>query len=348
MLLKTFLAKDMSHALAQVRAELGEEAVIIGTQKAKDGTLLVRAAIEKAEDIAAPPVPVGETLAPFDARYRDGLVARLRTAPSSNSTARLPFDRGQLLALLHRNRMPETLAPRLAAEAEKSGLSDLALALAAGLDKFLRAEPLPIQSGNAFLLTGPNGAGKTTVAAKLAAHARMAGIKTYFVATDLTGAGAMARLERFALHLDAEVIAAPTRTAMTAVVMKARADGGMIVADSAGFDPRATEAWRDFLNLADVDALEPVAVLSALTDSEEAADMATALEQLGAKRLIVTGLDLAKRRGTLAALAMGPLAIAQVTQSPFLADGLETLSPLALARSLMAAGSDGKQSEQAA
>ena len=54
MLLKTFLAKDMSHALAQVRAELGDEAVIIGTQKAKDGTLLVRAAVEEAQNRQLP------------------------------------------------------------------------------------------------------------------------------------------------------------------------------------------------------------------------------------------------------------------------------------------------------
>jgi flagellar biosynthesis protein FlhF len=69
--------------------------------------------------------------------------------------------------------------------------------------------------------------------------------------------------------------------------------------------------------------------------------VAEALSRLGATRLIVTGLDLVRRRGALTALAMSGLAIAQVTRSPFLADGLEPITPLALARLLIESGAAG-------
>jgi flagellar biosynthesis protein FlhF len=51
--------------------------------------------------------------------------------------------------------------------------------------------------------------------------------------------------------------------------------------------------------------------------------------------LIVTGLDLARRKGALVALACSGLGLEQVTASPYLADGFETLTPLALSRALL-------------
>ncbi len=53
---------------------------------------------------------------------------------------------------------------------------------------------------------------------------------------------------------------------------------------------------------------------------------------LGARRLIVTGLDIARRAGALLAAASQDLNLAYVTRSPFVAGGLETLTPLSLAR----------------
>ena len=49
MQLRTFLAKDMKAALASVRAEMGPEAVIVGSERAKGGGVMVRAALEEPE-----------------------------------------------------------------------------------------------------------------------------------------------------------------------------------------------------------------------------------------------------------------------------------------------------------
>src|SRR5215469_11168253 len=111
MLLRTFLAKDMREALATVRADMGPNAVIISSEKAKSGGVMVRAALDSDEDAAPEPEPVAEpvVIADFETQYRDGLLRRLR-GQGSGKTGRLAFDRGELLAALGHHRLPDGLA----------------------------------------------------------------------------------------------------------------------------------------------------------------------------------------------------------------------------------------------
>lgn len=345
MRLKTFLGKDMKEALGQVRAEMGESAVIVSQHKAKDGVVL-RAAVE--DDGSPLPAIAGArtpenspVLASFEARYREGLVARLRNAPQQGERKRHVFDRAALLSILKSNRVPDSLAPMLAEEAEKRGMPDMVFALASAIDRRMRTCPIDVSEPSAFLLAGPNGAGKTTVAAKLAAHACLAGRAVRLVATDLDGAGALARLEMFGAHLDVQVTPARDAAQLGAAVLRAQEDGSLLIADTAGFDPRTPATWQEFLSFTSVPGMEVLGVVSATMDAEEAWEMAEALVRLGAARLVVTGVDLVRRRGALAALALSGLAIAQVTRSPFLADGLEPITPLGLARVLAEADDPG-------
>lgn len=339
MRLKTFLGKDMRDALGQVRTELGENAVIVSQHKAKEG-VIIRAAVE--DDGSPLPAIAGArtpenspVLASFEQRYREGLVARLRNAqPQNGDKPRFAFDRAALLSILRSNRVPDGLVPVLAEEAEKRGLPDLVFALASAIDRRMRTCPIDVSEPTAFLLAGPNGAGKTTVAAKLAAHACLAGRSVRLIATDLEGAGALARLESFGAHLDVQVTPCADAGQLGSAVVRAQEDGSLLIADTAGFDPRMPATWQDFLSFTSVPGMEVLGVVSANMDAEEAWEVAESLVRLGAARLIVTGLDLVRRRGSLAALALSGLAIAQITRSPFLADGLEPITPLGLARLL--------------
>jgi flagellar biosynthesis protein FlhF len=336
--LKTFIAKDMKSALEKIRAELGENAVIVASRKSKDGGVMVRAAIEESETPpeAAPVSP----LESYDDRYRQGLVAKLRAKPAANAVdaelGRLPVNRATLLGILRAERAPDTLAHALAEQAEKSGLADAALALASALDLRMKTAPLDLAACKALLLAGPPGAGRTTVAAKLAAHARLARREVRLIATDTRGAGGLARLETFATHLDASLFVAEDGKSFAKLVEQSAKDGALVIADTCGFDPRAQDSWRDFLSFGEAPGVEIVGVLSALSDAEEAAEMAAALKELGAERLIVTGLDNVRRRGAVIALGASGLAVAQVSRSPFLAEGLEPLTPLGLAREITA------------
>lgn len=341
MQLRTFLAKDMREALATVRADMGPEAVIIASEKAKGGGVMVRAALDKPETDEKPAAAAmlhnAEPIlaADFDANYRDGLLRRLRGTAGAEKKSALHFDRAELLAALGRHRLPEGLAHALAEAAAKAQLSDMTLALASALDKRMKPWPIEMATANALLLVGPNGAGKTAVAAKIAAHARLAGRRTTLVAADSAGAGAVARLKTFADHLDSGMATAESAAELTKLVADCIPAKTFVIIDTAGFDPRDGKARTAFAALGQIGRVEAVGVVSALSDAEEVGEIADALAQLGAKRLIVTGLDLARRVGALTAAATAGIPLAHTTRSPFVAGGLESPTSLTLARLLL-------------
>jgi flagellar biosynthesis protein FlhF len=262
------------------------------------------------------------------------VLTRVRAQEEESTTgAFLPFDRDTLFELLCAERTPDILAAELTDAAEESGFADLTMALARALDGRMRTEPIDLAKAGAILLAGPMGSGKTSVAAKLASEARVVGRPVRLVATDLTGAGAIARLNALADPIGVTVTMAANGEELADSLAAAAAEKSLIIADTAGFDPRPRSAWREFLFLTRGSG-EIVGVISALTDAQEAAEMAQALHAFGASRLIVTGLDSARRRGTVVALAAAGLAIAQVSYSPFVANGLAPLTPLGLARDI--------------
>lgn len=339
MQLRTFLAKDMKEALATVRAEMGREAVIIASEKAKSGGVMVRAALDKAEPEAtvdAAPAPAQESavVTDFETAYHSGLLRRLRGHGSEKKNT-LEFDRAELLGALNRHRLPESLSHALAEGAAKAQLTDMTLALASALDRRMKSYPINMHDANAMLLVGPNGAGKTAVAAKIAAHARLAGRRTTLVASDSAGAGAVARLETFAKHLDSAVTVAESAAELNTLVTQCIAKKTFVIIDTAGFDPRDGKARAAYSALGQMGKVEAIGVVSALSDAEEVTEIVEALGILGAKRLIVTGVDLTRRMGALTAAICQSLPIAHVTQSPFIAGGLETPTSLSLARLLL-------------
>jgi flagellar biosynthesis protein FlhF len=263
------------------------------------------------------------------------MIRRLREKKTTLQGKR-KFDRTEMLAAFAKSRLPEALGHALAEAAAKTGLNDMTLALAAAIDARMTSAPVDFVNAKAILLVGPNGAGKTAIAAKIGAHARLAGRPVRLVAHDVTGAGAVARLKDFADHLDAQIVTAESALALAGVVNQAVRDGALAVIDTAGFDPRQPKAAAAFGALAQIEPVEIIGVISALTDSEEASEMAEALAKLGATRLVITAADMTRRMGALAAAAMTPdLAVGFVTRSPFVAGELETLTPLALARLLV-------------
>lgn len=352
MRLRTFIADDMRAAMAQIRAELGEEAVIVSSQKAKGTGVLVRVAID--EDLAderieeavaahldaesaAEAAPAAAAANDFTLSYHDGLLRRLRGPAPAKPAATRNFNRAELLGILRGHRMADALSHALAEAAEKTKLSDMTLALAAALDKRMKAAPLELARTAGLLLVGPHGAGKTAVAAKLAAHAALAGRSVKLIAGDAKGAGAVERLKTFADHIGVPFAVADDVEALANLVRECCRENLLAIVDTAGFDPRQGKSRSAFSALARIEGLEALGVVSAAGDAEETAEIAAALTSLGARRSIVTGLDLTRRLGALAAAAANAQGLAHVTRSPFLAGALETLTPLSLARALIEA-----------
>jgi flagellar biosynthesis protein FlhF len=274
----------------------------------------------------------------FQTSYRDGLIHRLRAPAIGGKPAARGFSRPDLLAVLHAHRAPEALVNAMAEIAQKSNLTDMTLALATALDKRMYTAPIDVTRSSAILLAGCNGCGKTAVAAKIAAHARMAGRSVTLIATDTDGAGAVARLETFAKHLDAKMFVATSAEQLSEAVGKAIETRSLAIIDTAGFDPRNAKARTAFTALGQIDGVETIGVVSARGDSEETVEIAEALKSLGASRIVVTGLDIVRRLGGLLAAATQGLGLAAVTQSPFAAGALEMPTPISLARAILESG----------
>jgi flagellar biosynthesis protein FlhF len=83
---------------------------------------------------------------------------------------------------------------------------------------------------------------------------------------------------------------------------------------------------------------EPIWIASAELSPDDMTELASLYRSLGARRMIATKLDTAKRWGGVpAAAAQGPIALAGTIASAYLADGIEPPNYLTLARRMLAA-----------
>ncbi|MDI3309524.1 MAG: hypothetical protein QJR07_20825 [Acetobacteraceae bacterium] len=106
--------------------------------------------------------------------------------------------------------------------------------------------------------------------------------------------------------------------------------------DTAGCDPFDPAQAEALLLLARAAGATIVAVLPAGLDAGEAADLARAFAALGARHLLPTRLDAARRLGGVLAAAAAGLALTEAGTGPSVADGLTPLTPDWLARRLEA------------
>jgi len=205
------------------------------------------------------------------------------------------------------------------------------------LGRALGFGPLPDARDRPLMLVGPPGAGKTLTCAKLAARLVLAGSPPVVATTDGQRAGATAQLAAFTGVLGLTLAVAPSAAALSKALAR-RTPGQQALIDTAGCDPFDPNQAVVLHALASAVRAELVLVLPAGLDTAEAADLARAFAALGARHLVPTRLDAARRLGAvLAAAEAGPLLLTEAGTSPEVVDGLEALSPARLAARLVAA-----------
>ncbi|MCU0886797.1 MAG: GTP-binding protein [Rubritepida sp.] len=289
MRLRVFQARTAGQALAAARAELGDDAVVLGTRRV-GGIVEVTAALEVEEPLLIPPEPGGTGVA--------------------------------LPPALARHNIPPGVAGRLAG-----------LRLEAALASELAFEALPLD--RPLLLVGPPGAGKTLTCAKLAARATIAGTPPLVVTADGARAGAVEQLAAFTrlLRLTLAVAAQPEVLAKS---LQRRTPGQPAFLDGFGCDPFDPEQAQRLHRLIEAAGATPVLVMPAGLDAEESAEIARAFHLLGARHLIPTRLDVARRLGGIIAAAATGLALTEAGVGPQVAHGLRPLTPEWLAGRLAA------------
>jgi flagellar biosynthesis protein FlhF len=320
MRLKTFNAPTMSEAMKLVREHLGEEAIIVSTQRGEGGHgYRVTAALEGIDAEAAPVAAKGaaQPVRHYRAKRREDTIEVLSDA-------------------LDRHGVPGSLAERLLRSATTLGVDDPILALGGALDACFAFSPLPDgRMRQPLMLIGPPGVGKTLTIAKLAARAVMARRDVNLITTDAERAGGYEQLEVFARVLKVDLMLAESPQRLQDA-LAASPKNGVTLIDTAGRNPYVPEEMRDLGKLIEGSKAQTAMVLAAGGDPLEAGDIALAFAQVGAKSLVATRIDLARRLGSLLVAADGSrMKFADVSVTAAVADGLKPLNPVSLARLLL-------------
>ncbi len=344
MRIKVFTAPTVDRAMQRVRAELGEDAIILGVETPAGAPVRVTAGLD---DDVGHDAPADD--GPYDdGPYDDGPDGAGEAFPwteagcvaAAPATTPAPEDADAVLAEIRHalsfHGVPRPIATRLAATAEQVAAEAPSLALAGALQATFRYAPLRASAAaddRPMLLIGPPGAGKTLAVAKLTLRAHRAGRTVQVISTDRRRAGGVEELAALTRILGVELVAADDDTAVAAAVAAA---AGPVFIDTAGTNPFDAHDLAMLAESIDAADAEPLLVLAAGGDPMESVDIAAAYATLGVRRLFVSKLDLARRLGgLLAAVDAAAAAFSEASVSYQVADGLRPLNAVALARLLL-------------
>lgn len=336
MRLKIFHAATMHAAMQQVKKELGDDAVIVATRQMEDGRVRVTAAVDDDSLVDAASILVntetGEVSAPPNHAVPD------KKAPLNQEPA-MGFDdqRDLILQRLVWHNVPSQVTDKIIGafdnmQPEAGVRATLAKILAQVFD----FDPLPTSHyERPLMLVGQPGTGKTVTIAKLAARAVMHGLKPVVITADIVRAGAVAQLQAYCDVLQVPLFQVNTAAELHAALKKHQAADYVLV-DCPGlnvFEPADIKMLSDYAKHASLDVILTIA---AGIDREEAADLARAFGLLGARWLIPTRIDMARRLGALLAAAdIADLKFAGLGCGPQIAQDYEDLTPLKLAQILL-------------
>ena len=214
-----------------------------------------------------------------------------------------------LAGCLAHHRLPAKLREALLADGLAAPGFDAATMLAQALGARFRFVPLALPAARPIAIVGLPGAGKTAVTARLAAQALVAGHAASVFTTDSGRAGGVAQLAALLRPLRLE----PTPTAEPAQLAQALATTGtrsVALIDTAGINPFRAREVADLAEFVAAAMAEPVLVLPAGLDGADSVEIAANFAAIGARRMIVTRVDTARRLGSILSVADMGLAFA--------------------------------------
>ncbi|MDX1542079.1 MAG: hypothetical protein R3349_11820, partial [Geminicoccaceae bacterium] len=205
--------------------------------------------------------------------------------------------------------------------------------LGQALHQVFRFAPLPPASDRSILLLGPPGAGKTASTAKLAARSVLSGGRVEVITADVDRAGGVAQLGSLLRPLGLEPRPAPDLDTLRRFSRQATAD--LVLVDTPGLNPFRPGDLGRVSGMIEATGGEAVLVLPAGLAVPDCVDIAGTHAALGARRLLPTKLDAARRFGGLLAAADAGLAFSEAGIGPTIGRGLSPLNALGLARLLL-------------
>ena len=291
--------------MADLRASLGEDAIIVSTQTLDDGQVRVTGAVaEETFDLAEVLVPMGQ---PSSLQWLDDL----------SRFHEWPFDLGQDLRstlIDMRPADPETL-------------------LATLLRAQCRFGRLVSDERRHLLFSGPPGAGTTTTCVKIAAELVLEGKSVDVLTLDVERVGALDRLKALLAPLDLTPVSVSASAEISNVLSACTAD--RVLLEGPSVNPFLPADLGRLSTLAAQSGAQLIPVVPAMLGYGDAFEIARSYLALNARSIVVTKLDAARRLGGLMAVAEAGLVVADVGIGPSIGEGLCELTPDGLARLLL-------------
>lgn len=324
MRLKTFHAKTMKDVMAEVRNEMGPDAIIIQVDEGKTG-IRVTAAIEGG---ATPNVPKA---APVP---QETPLMREMSTPVPQTQE---FDKADISAVLNYHGLPFDTAEFIRSSASSVGAASLPEAFASALETVISFRPITPNSQRPVMLVGPPGAGKTVATAKLTADALLHEKTVHIISTDTIKAGGVQQIDHFAQLMKQTVSTADSPDELSAIMRSRVEPANLTLIDTSGANPFDIQELKSLLGFIQAVDAEPVLVLPAGLDPVDAQEISGVFARMGCGRFIATRLDASRRyAGLIMAARPGYLSFAGFSRSPFVADAIEPAEPLNFARLLTA------------
>ncbi len=360
-----FIASTREAAKQKAFRALGEKAVIVSERELPSGDIEVsatdrtahkveleakpdtvatpsfgsdaRSAIDEDAIRSAPGARLNESI---ERRFSEDALARLRGELTRGRGAS-SIDEGDPLVkgmaeILRPHGIGDALLTALVDGARRARVDDDLLRLQSAFAETFIFAPLHFSPATPIMLVGPTGAGKTSSAAKLAAAAIDHGEAAFMLTADVGRAGAIDQIRSYGESLGADYFIVESPLDVTQM-MRSKRPHGVVVLDTPGVNPYDAGDFSALKSFQEAASAETVLVLPATGDADEYADWAITFRQFGAKRCILTKFDSAKRVGAgLNAAFEGGLALAHLSETPFISEGLLDASPDFLARRLLA------------
>ncbi len=334
MKIKTFRAKSFREALAQVKKEMGEDAVILSTEEMKGlpPAVTVEAAVDyEIQEVTAPRRPVPSPAAPAlrpppepappaesagirqlqraisEVRSEVGTIREfLETARAESGAAPLSAGKRDVLRFLKGRGVREEFARNLCGKADN--LREIPRAM---LEEVAVREGGPESEGRAVMLIGPTGVGKTTTVAKLAAAATREGKRAAIVSLDSYRIGAIEQIRIYSKIMGVPLEIAPDAREVKACVAR-HADKDVVFIDTTGRNPMGGKFLSELSPVYESGVpVETHLLISATCDHDFLEEAWKSYARLPVDFVGVTKVDEAVRYGALynvAALCGRPIA----------------------------------------
>lgn len=301
----SFLASTSKQAMADLRASLGEDAIILATQTLDDGKVSVTGAV--AED--------GFDLADLLA--------------TSNDRRSLDW----LGALADFHEWPFRMRERIEPVLQEMTRTDPESVMTTLIQALFRFDRLPMDGRSPVMFSGPPGGGKTVTITKLAASRILEGRTVDVLTLDVERAGALDQIGTLLAPLDLEPI--PVRLSADLPGIIASCSGDHVLVDMPSANPYDPADLGVASNLVTQAEGKLILVLPAGQGYADSVEIGQSYAALGARDMVVTKLDAAKRFGGVLGAAEAGLAFTEVGIGPTIGDGLRRLSADGLARLLL-------------